>query len=306
MAKGVLDLGPIGLGANFVGGHNLFENVQDDVGKQIIETAIDYGITFIDTAYVYGFGRSEELIGEVLAKKKQREDIVIATKAGHKKTENGIVVDNHPDFIVDEVERALKRLQTDYIDLFYLHYPDEQTPKAEIVGVLQRLKEQGKIKAIGLSNFSVAQLKEANQDGYVDYVQDEYNLLNRQAEKELFPILEENNIGFIPYFPLASGILAGKYTKDSVFTDGRSKRPEYQGERFVETLDKVEQLKQLAAKYETDVSNVVLAYYLTKPIIPSIIPGAKRPEQVKENIQAGKLILSSEDQQFISELFPVR
>src|SRR5690606_10232489 len=119
-----------------------------------------------------------------------------------------------PHFLKEEVEKSLKRLQTDYIDLYYIHRPDKTTPKYEAVGALKQLKEEGKIRAIGVSNFSLEQLKEANQDGYVDVVQDEYNLLSRDAEKELLPYTIENGISFIPYFPLASGLLTGKYDKD--------------------------------------------------------------------------------------------
>src|SRR5690606_20779714 len=123
------------------------------------------------------------------------------------------IIDNSPEFLRDTVEASLKRLQTDYIDLFYIHSPDAKTPKYEAVGALKELKDEGKIRAIGVSNFSLAQLKEANQDGYVDVLQGHYNLLNRNAEQEYFPYTIENQISFIPYFPFASGLLAGKYTK---------------------------------------------------------------------------------------------
>lgn len=114
-------------------------------------------------------------------------------------------------------------MQTDYIDLFYIHFPDEATPKAEAVGELKKLKDEGKIKAIGVSNFSIEQLKDANSDGYVDVLQSQYNLFQREAEKDLLPYTKENGISFVPYFPLASGLLGGKYTKDMTFTDIRAK-----------------------------------------------------------------------------------
>lgn len=113
----------------------------------------------------------------------------------------------------ESVESSLKRLQTDYIDLFYIHFPDETTPKAEAVGELKKLKDEGKIKAIGVSNFSIEQLKDANSDGYVDVLQSQYNLFQREAEKDLLPYTKENGISFVPYFPLASGLLGEVYER---------------------------------------------------------------------------------------------
>lgn len=122
------------------------------------------------------------------------------------------------------------------IDLFYIHFPDENTPKAEAVGALKQLKDQGKIKAIGVSNFSIDQLKEANKDGYVDVLQSEYSLFKREAEKDLLPYTAKNNISFIPYFPLAAGLLGGKYNRETTFNDGRAKKPE-QVKNNLKTLD---------------------------------------------------------------------
>ena len=165
----------------------------------------------------------------------KRSDIILATKGAHKFVGQDIVIDNSPAFLKQAVEESLKRLQTDYIDLFYIHFPDEHTPKDEAVGALKQLKDEGKIRAIGVSNFSIEQLKEANKDGYVDVYQGEYNLLQRSAEKELLPYTAEKGISFIPYFPLAAGILAGKYNKDMIFNDLRSDMPHLQGEVFAKT-----------------------------------------------------------------------
>lgn len=140
-----------------------------------------------------------------------RHELILATKGGLTLVGNDVTMDNSPAYLKQAVEDSLKRLQTDYIDLFYIHAPDQDTPKDEAVGVLKQLKDEGKIRAIGVSNFSLEQLKEANRDGYVDVLQGNYNLLQREAEQEFFPYTTENNISFIPYFPLASGLLAGKY-----------------------------------------------------------------------------------------------
>lgn len=127
--------------------------------------------------------------------------------------------------------KSLRRLKTDYIDLLYIHFPDEHTPKNEAIGALKELKDEGKIRAIGVSNFSLAQLQEANQDSYVDVYQGHYNLIHREAEKELFPYVLEHNIAFIPYFPLASGLLTGKYTKDTEIPEYR-KNSQFFQKRF--------------------------------------------------------------------------
>ncbi|MEQ4551881.1 aldo/keto reductase, partial [Weissella sp. GP1] len=149
----------LGLGANAVGGHNLFDGLEDETGKQVVRTALNSGINLIDTAYAYGNGRSEELIGEVLKEKEyDRSRVVIATKAAHVPNK-GRTFDNSPEFLKQSVEDALKRLQTDYIDIFYIHFPDESTPKNESVATLHELKEAGKIRAVGVSNFTLEQLK---------------------------------------------------------------------------------------------------------------------------------------------------
>src|SRR5690606_17825239 len=126
-----------------VGGHNLYPDLNEDTGKELIHAGIDNGLNFIDTAYSYGFGRSEELVGEVLQESGARDEVVLATKGAQKKTDSGIILDNTPEFLKQTVEDSLKRLQTDYIDLFYIHRPDGKTPPAEAVGALQRLKEEG-------------------------------------------------------------------------------------------------------------------------------------------------------------------
>ncbi|MDN6736073.1 MAG: aldo/keto reductase, partial [Tetragenococcus koreensis] len=149
-----LEINPIGMGTNAIGGHNLYPNLDEEQNKQLLKDAINKGFNFIDTAFYYGFGRSEELIGQVVSEMGNREDLVIATKAAHRKENDDYVLDNSPSFIREAVDVALKRLQTDYIDLFYLHYPDENTPKDEAIATLKELKEQGKIKAIGVSNFT--------------------------------------------------------------------------------------------------------------------------------------------------------
>ena len=303
LGKTDLYVSPIGLGTNAVGGHNLFPNLNDETGKEVVRIAINNGINFLDTAYIYGPEQSERLIGEVIKETRNRNEIVIATKGAHKLVDGKMLFDNSPAFLKEAVDGSLKRLQTDYIDLFYIHFPDNDTPKDEAVGALKELKDAGKIRAIGVSNFSIEQLKEANKDGYVDVIQSEYNLFKRGAEKDLLPYTVENNISFIPYFPLASGLLGGKYHKDSKFIDGRAKNPLFQGETYIKNLEKIEKIREIAQAKNAETAHVVLAWYLTRDSIDALIPGAKRPDQVIENLKTLEVSLSKEEIEQIDHIF---
>lgn len=304
LGKSDVEVFPIALGTNAVGGHNLYPNLDEEQGKDVVRQAINHGINFLDTAYIYGPERSEELVGEVV-KEYPREQIKIATKGSHEFDENQEVhQNNQPEYLKQQVENSLKRLQTDYIDLYYIHFPDDNTPKDQAVAALQELKEQGKIKAIGVSNFTLDQLKEANKDGYVDVVQLEYNLLHRENEAVL-QYCVDHQITFIPYFPLASGILAGKYDENTKFSDRRTTRRDFKPGVFEENVRRVNALEKIAAAHQTSIANIVLAFYLTRPAIDVIIPGAKRAEQVIENIKAADIVLSKDEIQYIDELFPI-
>lgn len=304
LGKSDVEVLPIALGTNAVGGHNLYPNLDEEQGKDVVRQAINHGINLLDTAYIYGPERSEELVGEVV-KEYPREQIKIATKGSHEFDENQEVhQNNQPEYLKQQVENSLKRLQTDYIDLYYIHFPDDNTPKDQAVAALQELKEQGKIKAIGVSNFTLDQLKEANKDGYVDVVQLEYNLLHRENEAVL-QYCVDHQITFIPYFPLASGILAGKYDENTKFSDHRTTRRDFIPGVFEENVRRVKALESIAVAHQTSIANIVLAFYLTRPAIDVIIPGAKRAEQVIENIKAADIVLSDDEIQYIDELFPI-
>ncbi|MFZ2506359.1 MAG: aldo/keto reductase, partial [Trichococcus flocculiformis] len=240
---------PIGLGANKIAAADPETNTE--YGGDVLLSAINKGLNFIDTAFMYGMGTSETIIGKTLKEHNLRNNVVIATKGAHEVTEAGMVLNNNPGFLTEQVENSLRRLQTDHIDLYYIHFPDEATPKAEAVGALQRLKEQGKIRAIGVSNFNLEQLKEGNANGYIDVVQDEYNLLNQSAEENLFPYCREQGISFIPYFPFASGLLAGKYTETSVLSEKQQQRPQFQGDTYLDILKRVDLIRPLAVKHHT-------------------------------------------------------
>ena len=300
-----LEVNPIGLGTNSVGGQMFYPNIEDEAGRNILRTAIEEGQDFWDTAFIYGPKRSEEIIGEIFEETNKRHEIVLATKAAHVLKGEEIEINNSPAFLKQAVDNALERLKTDYIDLFYIHFPDEDTPKYEAVGALKDLKDAGKIRAIGVSNFSKSQLEEANQDGYVNVFQGEYNLLKRQAEQDIFPYTRSHNISFIPFFPFESGLLAGKYDEHTVFPKGdiRSDKPTFQGDAFKDNIAKVAQLKKLAADKQVEVPQLVLAWYLQQEAIDTVIPGAKTSTQILDNLKAGDISLSEKEVEAIDRLF---
>ncbi|KML03981.1 aldo/keto reductase [Bacillus stratosphericus] len=298
-----LQVNPIGLGTNAVGGHNLFPNLSEDAGWELVETALDHGVNFLDSAFIYGLGRSEELIGEIIAKRGGRDELVLATKGAHKEVNGQIELDNSRDFLRQQVEDSLKRLQTDYIDLYYMHFPDGRTPLDEVAGTLKELKDEGKIRAIGASNLDFEQLQTFNRDGYLDVLQSEYSLLKRQAEQDLLPYCVEHGISFIPYFPLASGLLTGKFTKDATFDDIRAKDPLFQGDAFLQNLEKVDKLKAIAQSKHAETAHVALAWLLAQDGIDAIIPGAKRAEQVLQNLKTNDVQLTKEEINEIDQIF---
>lgn len=286
----------IGLGTNKVGGHNLFADLKDEDGYAVVKEAIESGITTLDTAYMYGLGRSEEIIGDVI-QNYDRSKLVIATKAAQD-PDNNLETNNTPEFLKKSVDETLKRLKTDYIDIFYIHFPDKETPKNEAVAALNELKQAGKIKAIGVSNFSLDQIKEANKDGLVDIVEDNYSLVHRDAEKNLFPYLRANNISFVPYFPLASGLLTGKYQ----LADAK-KFKQYTKEQFADIIGAVAKVRKIAEKYNATVAQVILAWYMKNPDISIVIPGARKPAQVEQNVKALQVELGNTDYHTIDEAF---
>ncbi|TWT25118.1 aldo/keto reductase [Planomicrobium sp. CPCC 101110] len=301
MKKTDFQISVLGLGTNAVGGHNLYQDLNEEDGKNLVRAALDQGITFVDTADVYGEGRSEELVGEVL-KEYRRDQYVIATKGGSD-WRNG-TKDNSPAYLRGALEESLKRLQLDYVDLYYIHWPDGKTPLGEAVAELSGLKQEGKIKAIGVSNVSLEQLKEANSSLEISAVQLQYNMFQREIEADLLPYCVQNNISVVAYGPLAYGILGGEYSKDFQLEEGdwRNSSPLFQSGNFRDYIEKVEQLKKIADKKGTGVSNLALAWLLEQPGIDAVIPGGKRPEQVQSNIAAAEIRIESELMDEIEEI----
>ncbi len=303
LGKSNLTVNPIGLGTNAVGGHNLYPNLDEQAGRDLVRVALMNGINFLDTAYIYGPERSEELVGEIWSETVEREEVILATKGAHQLIDGKVVMNNSPEFLKQSVEDSLKRLRTDYIDLYYIHFPDEKTPKDEAVAALAELKAEGKIRAIGVSNFSLEQLKEANKDGHVDVYQGEYNLFKRDAEKEILPYIREHGISFVPYFPLAAGLLAGKYDAETKFDDLRKNDPLFQEDVFKDNLAKVDLLRPIAEAKDAEVAHIVLAWYLAQDGIDAIIPGAKRAEQVTDTIRTLDVELTEDEIRQIDHIF---
>ncbi|WP_026827112.1 aldo/keto reductase [Exiguobacterium artemiae] len=303
LGKSNLTVNPIGLGTNAVGGHNLYPNLDEQAGRDLVRVALMNGINFLDTAYIYGPERSEELVGEVWSETVERDEVILATKGAHQLIDGKAVMNNSPEFLKQAVEDSLKRLRTDYIDLYYIHFPDETTPKDEAVAALAELKAAGKIRAIGVSNFSLEQLKKANKDGHVDVYQGEYNLFKRDAEKEILPYIREHGISFVPYFPLAAGLLAGKYDADTKFDDLRKNDPLFQEDVFKDNLAKVDLLRPIAEAKDAEVAHIVLAWYLAQDGIDAIIPGAKRADQVTDTIRTLDVELTEDEIRQIDHIF---
>lgn len=262
---------------------------------KLIRHAYDLGVTFFDTAEVYGPYLNEELVGVAL--EPIRDKVVIATKFGIQ-IENGKQVQNSkPEIIRKSIEGSLKRLRTDYIDLYYLHRVDTNTPIEDVAGTIKDLIKEGKIKHWGLSEAGVATIKKAHKICPVTAIQSEYSMWWREPEKELFPLLEELNIGFVPFSPLGKGYLTGRFDKNSTFEkdDFRSIVPRFTKENLEANQKFVDYIKDLADKKEITPAQLALSWVLAqKPyIVP--IPGTRKIERLEENLKASDVLLTYEE-----------
>lgn len=261
-----------------------------------LKRAIALGINFFDTAEVYGPYDNEELLGEVL--RGRRDDLIIATKFGFDISMREVIgVDSHPRNIKRACEDSLKRLNTDYIDLFYQHRVDPGIPIEEVAGTMGELVEQGKVRYIGLSEASAENIRKAHRTFPLTCVQSEYSLWERSVEERVLPTLRELGIGFVPYSPLGRGLLAGQIKNVDQFeaSDYRRNDPRYQGDNFSKNLKIVNEVKHLARRYEASPAQMALAWLLQKgqDIVP--IPGTKKVKYLEENVEALELELSGED-----------
>ena len=295
---GDLEVSAVGLGCN-----NFGRRLDVDGTRAVVDAALDAGITLLDTADSYGseHGESERLLGEVL--EGRREQAVIATKFGW--DQDGPVPAGSPDNVRRSAEASLGRLRTDFIDLLQYHRPDPTTPIPETLGAMAELVDSGEVRRLGVSNFSADQLREAYDavgDRLVS-VQNEYSLLEREIEAELVPECERLGIGILPYFPLASGKLTGKYRRGEAAPPGTR----LHGRDTIaddETFDRVERLVAYAAERGIEPVDVAIAGLAAQPRVTSVIAGATKPEQVRANAAALRWQPSADDRAELDRIFP--
>jgi aryl-alcohol dehydrogenase-like predicted oxidoreductase len=287
-----LELSRVGLGCNNFGGR-----IDFDATRAVVDAAIAEGVTHFDTADVYGNkGDSERFLGRLLEGRRDR--VVLATKFGGDMGD-GAEARGSAGYVRRSCEASLDRLRTDRIDLYYYHRPDGVTPVAETLGALAELIEEGKVLHAGCSNFSAAQLREADEaarrDGLPGFevVQNAYSLLERGAEAEELPAARELGLGFVPYFPLASGLLTGKYRRGEPAPEGT--RLQGRDEPPAETWDRVEALERFAADRGRTLLELAIAALASTPGVVSVICGATRPEQVRANAAAAGWRLAADE-----------
>jgi|SRR5579862_1737282 len=280
----------VGLGTN-----NFGRRCDYDHTLAVIDAALDAGITLFDTADIYGQGMSEDYIGRALEGRRDR--VLLATKFGMPMEERPDDSPGRPEYIRWAIEGSLRRLRTEVIDVYQQHRPDTSTPIDETLGALNELVEEGKVRFVGGSNFSAEQIEAAERSARergtarVVSIQNQYSLIEREAEDEVLPTCEKLGVGFLPYFPLASGLLTGKYRRGEEATEGRLAGQEIADGRW----DRAEALQAFADARGIGMLDLAFGGLLAQPAVSSVIAGATKPEQVRANVAAGELELSSED-----------
>jgi aryl-alcohol dehydrogenase (NADP+) len=304
-----IKVSPYCLGAMMLGGMG---NPDHEDSTRIIHKALDAGINFIDTADRYSAGESEEIVGKAL--KGRRDGVVLATKFGHD-LGDGETRRGSRAYIRRAVEASLRRLRTDRIDLYQYHRPDGVTPLEETLGALHELVQEGTVRAIGSSNFTAALVEEAHgiaaERSWTPFAteQSEYSWLKLGAEEELLPACVRLGVGFIPYFPLASGILTGKYRKGEPAPEGTrlAQFPQERAAEFLndDALDRVERLRAHAESQGHTVLELAMSWLVDNPVVSSVIAGATSPEQVDANVAAVGWALTDADRAAVDDIAPV-
>jgi len=299
------NLGRSNLSVSVVGlGCNNFGMITDlEESRAVIEAALDQGITFFDTADIYGKrGGSESILGQVLGNR--RKDIVLASKVGKPMDDTGAMKGASRRYIMAAIEASLKRLHTDWIDLYQIHEPDPDTPQDETMRALEDLIQQGKVRYVGCSNFPawkvvescwISQLQEIH--GFVS-CQDHSSLLARGIEKELIPAMEQYDLGLLPFFPLAGGLLTGKYRRNEAAAKGtRFAAWKDLAQRYTTEANwnLIEALEKFCAGRGHTLLELAFSWLLARPVVSSVIAGATKPEQIQKNIGSADWILSEED-----------
>jgi aryl-alcohol dehydrogenase-like predicted oxidoreductase len=297
LGRSDIQITPIIMGT-WQAGKQMWAGIEDEESSRAIRAAFDAGITTVDTAEIYGEGHSETIVARALSE--VREQVVYATKvfANHLKY----------DQVIAACDRSLANLSTDYIDLYQIHWPSgsfnsEVVPIAETMAALNTLKTQGKIRAIGVSNFSRAQLEEASQYGRIDSLQPPYSLFWRLVEKDAMSYCIEQEISILAYSPLAQGLLTGKFAPGHQFAEGdhRAKNRLFQPENFERAQAAVAQLRPIAESHHCNLAQLSLAWLIAQPQT-NAIAGARSAEQAIDNARATEVQLTAEELQKISQI----
>ena len=290
LGRGGPEVTVVGLGTNNFGGR-----IDYAASKAVVDEAIEQGITLFDTADIYSQGASEECIGRAL--EGRRDAVLIATKFGKPMDENPSESRGTREYIRWAVEGSLRRLRTDVIDVYQMHEPDPSTPLEETLEALHELVQEGTVRHIGSSNYTAEQIEQADalarDRGWTRFVsaQNHYSLVERGVEQDVLPTCERLGVGQLPYFPLASGLLTGKYTRGQEATEGRLAGREIPEERW----DRAEQVRRFADERGVPILHVAIGGLLAMPAITSVIAGATKPEQVRANVEAGAWEPSADD-----------
>ncbi|MBV9155433.1 MAG: aldo/keto reductase [Acidobacteriaceae bacterium] len=295
----------IGLGCEVLGGAD-WGPVDADLALRAVPASLEHGINLFETADVYGLGRSEELLSIALGSYRNR--VAIASKFGLRgelipgETRARITRDCSARWVMAAVEQSLRRLKLESIPIYIVHWPDPATPIAETIAALDGCRRAGKIRCIGVSNFSASEIREAHQVTALDVVEVPYSLLDRRCETEILPLCQELNIRVLAYGPLGQGLLTGKYGPAHQFesNDRRGRLPQFRGDLFPENFQIVHRLHEIGLQYEISPSQLAIRWVLDHPGVSAVIVGAKSPGHVKENAGALGFTLASSDYHYLA------